>query len=55
MLFKQKLLGKAYFIFKLTGRAMVRPVSSDKWKVALDWLEEALYQYTRWKAASSVW
>ena len=30
MVFQQKLLEKAYFIFKLTGRAMVRAVSSDK-------------------------
>ena len=28
----QKLLGKAYFIFKMTGLATVRPVSSDFWK-----------------------
>ena len=55
MLFQQKLLGKAYVIFKLTGRAMVRPASSDKWKVPLDWLEGPLYQYSRWKTVSSVW
>ena len=30
MVFQQKLLEKAYFIFKLTGRAMVRAASSDK-------------------------
>ena len=35
MVFQQKLLKKAYFIFKLTGRAMVRPSSSDKWKAPL--------------------
>ena len=35
MVFQQKLLEKAYFIFKLTGRAMVRPTSSDKWKAPL--------------------
>ena len=35
MIFQQKLLKKAYFIFKLTGRAMVRPASSDKWKAPL--------------------
>ena len=32
MVFLQKLLEKAYFTFKLTGRAMVRPASSDKSK-----------------------
>ena len=30
MVFQQKLLEKAYFIFKLTGRAIVRAASSDK-------------------------
>ena len=36
MVFRQKLLlGKSHFIFKLTGRAMVRPASSDKWKTPL--------------------
>ena len=33
--FQQKLLEKAYFILKLTGRAMVRPASSDFWKAPL--------------------
>ena len=28
--FQQKLLEKAYFVIKRTGRAMVRPASSDK-------------------------
>ena len=32
MAFYQKLLGKAYFIFKMTGPATVRPVGSDFWK-----------------------
>ena len=32
MVFKQKLLEKPHFILKLTGPAMVRPASSDKWK-----------------------
>ena len=32
MAFYQKLLGKAYFIFKMTGPATIRPVSSDFWK-----------------------
>ena len=32
MVFQQKLLENADFIFKLTGTAMVRPASSDKWK-----------------------
>ena len=27
---------KPFFIFKLTGRAMVWPAISDKWKVPLD-------------------
>ena len=35
MIFQQKLLKKAYFIFKLTGRAMVRLSSRDKWKAPL--------------------
>ena len=34
--FQQKLSEKAYFIVKMTAPAMVRPVSSDKWKVPLD-------------------
>ena len=33
--FLQKLLEKADVIFKLTVPAMVRPASSDKWKVPL--------------------
>ena len=33
--FWAKTLGKSHFIFKLTGRAMVRPASSDKWKAPL--------------------
>ena len=32
MVFQQKLLENADFIFKVTGRAMVRRASSDKWK-----------------------
>ena len=32
MAFYQKLLGKAYFIFKMTRPATVRPVGSDFWK-----------------------
>ena len=32
MIFPQKLLGKAYFIVKMTATAMVRPASSDFWK-----------------------
>ena len=35
MVVQQKLLEKAYFIIKPTGRAMVRPASSDKWKAPL--------------------
>ena len=33
IVFHLKLLGKAYF---MTGAAMVRPASSDFWKVPLD-------------------
>ena len=33
--FDQKLLEKAYFIFKMTGPAMVQPASSDFWKAPL--------------------
>ena len=32
IVFHQKLLEKAYFIFKMTGPAMVWPASSDFWK-----------------------
>ena len=33
MVFQQKKsLEKAYFIFKMTGPAMVRPATSDFWK-----------------------
>ena len=39
--FQQKLLEKAYVIFKLTGRSMVQPASSDKGKVPLD----AFFEY----------
>ena len=35
IIFQQKLLEKAYFIFKLTGRTKVLPASSDKWKAPL--------------------
>ena len=34
---QQKLVEKAYFIFKLTGRTKVRPASSDKWKAPLEY------------------
>ena len=33
MVFQQKLLEKAYFLFKLTGQAIVQPASPDKWMV----------------------
>ena len=33
--FSQKPLEKADFIVQMTGPAMVRPVSSDKWKAPL--------------------
>ena len=36
MVVQQKLLEKAYFIIKPTGRAMVRPASSHKWKAPRD-------------------
>ena len=35
MVFQQKLLGKSYFIVKMTAPAMVRPASSDFWKALL--------------------
>ena len=35
MVFQQKLFEKVYFIIKLTGPAMVRPASSDKWKAPI--------------------
>ena len=38
LVFQQKLLEKAYFIFKLTGLATAWPASSDKWKVPLVFL-----------------
>ena len=36
MIFQQKFLGKAYFIVKMTGPAMVRPAKFDFWKAPLD-------------------
>ena len=36
MVFQQKLLGKAYFNFKMTGPAIVRPANSVLWKVSYD-------------------
>ena len=36
MVVQQKLLEKADFIIKPTGRAMVRLASSDKWKAPSD-------------------
>ena len=35
MVFQQNLLEKAYFIAKVSGPAMIQPVSSDFWKAAL--------------------
>ena len=35
MVFQQKLLGKAYFIVKITAPAMIWPVSSNKWKAPI--------------------
>ena len=37
MVFQQNLLEKAYFIAKMSGLTMVRPVSSDFWKAPLDY------------------
>ena len=34
IVFHLNFLEKTYFFLKLTDRAMVRPVSSDKWKAA---------------------
>ena len=34
IVFYLNFLEKTYFFLKLTDRAMVRPVSSDKWKAA---------------------
>ena len=36
MAFQQKLLEKSIFIVKRTGRAIVRPASSDFWKARSD-------------------
>ena len=36
MVFQQKFLGRAYFIVKMTGPAMVRPAKFDFWKAPLD-------------------
>ena len=35
IVFHLNLLGKTYFFVKLTGQAMGRPASSDKWKAPL--------------------
>ena len=47
MFFQKKLLGKAYFIVKMTAPAMVWPVSSDKWKAPLDFLVAQGQRYER--------
>ena len=36
IVFHKKLLEKAYFIFKMTDAAMLRPASSDFWKAPLN-------------------
>ena len=36
MVFQQKLLGKAYFLVKMTAPAMLWLVSSENWKTPLD-------------------
>ena len=46
MVFQQKLMGKAFFIVKMTAPAMVWPDSSDKWKAPLD---SSGGQLGRWK------
>ena len=45
MVFQQKLLEKAYFIFKLNGLATAWPASSDKWKVPLVFLLSEVLRY----------
>ena len=47
MFFQKKLLGKAFFIVKMTAPAMVWPVSSDKWKAPLDFLVAYGQRYER--------
>ena len=37
----KKSFEKAYFMFKLTSPAMVRPASSDKWKAPLEYFASA--------------
>ena len=49
MFFQKKLLGKAYFIVKMTAPAMVWPVSSDKWKAPLDFLIAQGQRYERYQ------
>ena len=46
--FQQKLLEKAYFVIKLTGRAMVRPDSFDKWTAPLYFNFKTLFQTLSW-------
>ena len=46
--FQQKLLEKAYFVIKLTGRAMVRPDSFDKWTALLYFNFKTLFQTLSW-------
>ena len=41
--FQQKPVDKADFIVKITGLAMVRPASSDKWKALLELVSAFLY------------
>ena len=36
MVFRQKLLEKAYFIVQMTGPALVRSANSNFWKAPLD-------------------
>ena len=49
MFFQKKLLGKAYFIVKMTAPAIVWPVSSDKWKAPLDFLVAQGQRYERYQ------
>ena len=42
MVFQQKLLGKAYFIVKVTAAAMVWPASSDVWNAPITYYPTVL-------------
>ena len=42
MIFQQKLLGKAYFIVKVTAPAIVWPASSDVWNAPITYYPTVL-------------